>query len=306
MKRYIVLLLILLIPAVSAHAQAPGDCMIDAVLLIDTGGSESVESMEKVKSFAAAVVGNLPMGGVRIGVIGFGQTAQTHLGLSGDGGAVMGAIGGLGVTGDAADFRVALEAGAALLNDARGDVSRAVVLITDGISATTATRRAQTLRSQNIAILDVGIGNGVNARELFNLASSSYYYYGSSNTILQPDIDRLGESISQVTARLCAASAIIGGSVEARTRDDRGYPITLPVSGATVLLLTTDNQTLRSTVTDNNGRYRFYVAPGTYVMQVLLPPGAQFAPSNNGIIPPVTARLGVASTRADTLMEINY
>ncbi|MBK8020165.1 MAG: VWA domain-containing protein [Chloroflexi bacterium] len=290
----------------TALAQASGGCVIDAVLLIDTGGSAAPEDFDRLKAFAAATVGALPMGGVRLGVIGFDQTAQARLGLSGDGGAVAGAIGGLSVTGGAADFRVALEAGQALLAESRPYVTRALVLITDGISATDAYRRGELLRAEQIAIITVGAGGGVNRRELFGLATPSFYYGGEQFTVFQPRIDRLPESVGPLAFSLCSAPAVVGGTVSGRTRDERGYPIILPYQGVTVTLLNPDDEPLATTVTDENGSYRFYVAPGTYALRVELPPGATFAPGNDGYLPLIRARLASINTRGYTLLEINF
>ncbi|MBL8132817.1 MAG: VWA domain-containing protein [Anaerolineae bacterium] len=288
----------------TARAQAPGNCVIDAVLLIDTGGSAAPEDFEQIKAFAAAAVGALPMGGVRLGVIGFDGSAQTRLGLSGDGGAVAGAINSLSVTGGAADFRTGLDAGAALLAEARPYVTRALVLITDGISASDAARRSEFIRADNIAIITVGVGGGINRRELFNLATPSYYYGGEQYTVFQPRLDRLGESVGALAFSLCSAPAVIGGTVSGRTRDERGYQITLPYSGVTVTLLTPQGEPLATTVTDDNGFYRFMVAPGDYTTRVTAPPEAHFTPGSDGTIPLIRARLGVSSTRATTLLQI--
>lgn len=293
------LLAIALLPVASTEAQAPADCVIDAVFLIDRANSFAPEDFEQIKAFAAAAVGSMPMGSVRIGVVGFSGASQTQIGLSGDGGAVSGAIRDLSVADDAADFRVALEAGEAALADARPYVSRALVLITDGFSATDAGRRAQLLRTNGIALVTMGIGSGVSSDELYNLASPGYAVFAEQYATLMNSVGRL-------TGTLCRTSAVIGGTVRARTRDDRGFPITLPASGVPVDLLTEAGEVIRSTTTDTSGTYRFFVAAGRYAVRVHPSGGAVFAPGNDGFVPLIIARLGSVNTRAATLLEINY
>jgi len=278
-------------------AQGPADCRIDAVLLFDRAGSAAPDDFARMKTFATNLVGALPIGGVRIGVIAFDAGQEVRLGLSGDANAVSGAIAGITSSDGAADLFGALEAGAVLLADARPYTTRAVVLITDGFSTRDARQRARELNAEGLSILAFGVGSGVNRYELGNIGLS---YMDSSSTF-----ERAPDYAGAVAQSLCRASAVVGGRVAGRTLlEGQRYTTVLPVQGATVTLLTLDETPIASTRTDANGAYRFYVDDGQFAMRIEAAEGLAFAPGNDGFIPQVFARRGSSSTRAYTLMDV--
>ncbi len=289
-----------LLGTLPSHAQIPSNCVIDAVLLIDSAGSLATDDFEQIKALANGIVASLPMGNARVGVIQFADNAETRIGLTGDAGAVSGAISGMSGIGGAADFRVALDAGEVLLAESRPFVARALVLITDGISATDARDRSAFIRANNIGIVTVGIGTGIARRELFRLASPSY---SDIFAVFPADFQRAPASAGVVSRSICATSAIIGGRVAVRTYDARRYQIILNAADVPVNLYAQDGQLVQSTRTDTSGNYRFYVGAGVYRVQVELAGGATYAPGNDGSVG-VTATPGYVNTRAYTLLQL--
>lgn len=284
--------------AQAVAAQAPANCVIDAVLLIDRGGSAAPEDFAQMQALAQGIAAALPLGGVRLGVIGFDGVATTHSGLSTDLGAVSGAIGAVAGGGGAADFITALDAADAMLAEARPYTTRAALIITDGISARDARERARDLDALGLQVLVFGVGSGVNRRELGNLGLA---YFDSTTTYGQAPA-----YAGQVAAALCRSAAVLGGRVAGRIYNERRQVVRiLPVQGAEVSVLSRDgSQTIASTRTDSSGRYTFYLSGGIYQVRIHQPEGLAFSPGNDGLIPIAYAYQGGANTRGYTLFDV--
>ena len=291
MRTLIALMMAFLIlsPLTATRAQAAqtqgSACNLEVVLLVDSSGSLTAENFETVKTFAAGIANSLPLGddGVRVGVVQFGNDAQTVLDLSADGGAISGALGGLALMGGGSNFVNALQTGQAMLAaESRPYVTRTLVLITDGFSTADAQIAASDIRQADTVILAVGIGGGANSHELYNLAAASYY----ANTVFLTRFDTLGPTIGGLRDGLCRSAALVGGRIAEQQRDIHNKRYYIPAPNVTVTLLDEDMNVIRSTVTDAYGTYQFYVAAGTYNVRVDLPPGASFLPGFDGRIGP--------------------
>ncbi len=282
---------LLLTGATGASAQVAEACMVDVVLAIDHAASLAPETLAEMSAFAGRLAGALPMGTARIGVVGFAGEGVVRLGLSADGGAVAGAVAGLGIAPTAADFRTGLSAAYALLDaEARPNATRAVLLVTDGFSSTDTAARVGAVRpSQPTGVIAVGVGSGVSRRELLSLSIPAFYsYYDSSSpyTLYTTRAAELPGVAGSAAAALCRLVPTIGGSVSGRLpRDSRGVRQVLPVQNAVVTLLNGANEAIASTRTDQNGRYLFYVTPGYgYTIRVEPVPGYPFANGQDGIL----------------------
>jgi hypothetical protein len=293
-----------------AAAGASDACMVDVVLVIDHASSLSPEALGHMSAFAGALAGALPMGTARLGVVGFARTGEVRLGLSGDGGAVGGAVAGLGIAQDAADFREGLSTGYALLDaEARPNAARALVLITDGFSATDTRSLVGRVRpSAPTGLITVGVGAGVSRRELYNLSAPMRYSYNFETpyALFAARSGDLPALAGQVASALCGLVPTIEGRVNARLpRDARGVRQIVAAQNALVSLLNEAGGVIASTRTDANGRYLFYVMPGVlYHVRVEPVPGYPFAPGYDGLIPNQSRGLAQRGTgRSSTLLE---
>jgi von Willebrand factor type A domain/SdrD B-like domain len=303
-KLTILISLFLLLLPLGAQAQDFSYCSVDVELLIDSSASISPENFQRIKDFVGGIAANLPLGGdnVRIGVIQFAGEAQPVIGLTTNAGAISGAVSGLSLLGGASNFVNALQAGqAALEANSRPYVTRALVLITDGFSVIDPQRTASAIRQQQTAILAVGIGGGLAARELYNIASPLYY----ANTVYLTRFDTLGYTVGGLRDGLCNTPGVVGGTISANLHTVRGWGKTYAPEGVTVNLYDTNQNLIRSTVTDAYGHYRFYVGPGTYNLVVVLPEKASFMPTFDGRIGPVRVSVGRRYTSAYTSIRVD-
>lgn len=282
-RRLIPLLMLLLggLYVAPAQAQTSNDCAFDLVMLVDTSASMTPEDFDYLRAFAGSLASALPLNDVRVALAGFSTEAGIATGFTSDAGTLSGSANGLALQGDASDFTVALNTGQEIITGgARPYVPRGIILITDGLSRVDALDIAGRIRGQGTLIFTVGVGRAVARRELFNIASRQSLAFFSDT------FDTLPSRIPNIVSTICSAALRVGGRVQARIKNENGYMISLPAEGVTVTLYDGNTDTpIRSVVTDVYGRYSFAVAPGRYDVHIELPPGAEFVPPYDGVLP---------------------
>ena len=85
---------------------------------------------------------------------------------------------------------------------ARGNVPRIAIMVTDGGSSNPAAaiKAADKLRTENIAVMTVGVGNRVNNLELTNIADKSDYVFNVGN------YDNLDSITDQLINQMCTGN----------------------------------------------------------------------------------------------------
>jgi len=145
-------------------------CRSDVIFALDESSTIKDHPQQPwtlVKEFAQDLVKQLHLSpaGVHAGVIIFADTARVMLTLSGSESAVHEKIASLGIRGGTTNTTDALYQSRQLLSDvgSRNDVSKVIVLITDGNPNPVENERvfeeAQTCRKAGIRVFVVGVGN---------------------------------------------------------------------------------------------------------------------------------------------------
>ncbi|KAL5022346.1 hypothetical protein ScPMuIL_001501 [Solemya velum] len=201
--------------AVSGARRAQSSCLqrADIVFLVDSSGSIGQNNFVKLQTFLKGIISKLDVGTdrVHVGVERFSSyptmvfplsrytsTSQTNQAIDG-----IRYVGGGTNTADA--LRYMREQMFSTQNGARSNVPRIGVVITDGRSSNSrnTVSEADKARMNNIGLIAVGVGSGIDTNELHGVADDP----DNSNTFTVNNFDQLNNVADGILQRACTVRA---------------------------------------------------------------------------------------------------
>lgn len=182
---------------------------IDVVLVIDVSGSMSGARLAAAKSSAIKFINKLNPETDRVGLVSFTDEATILSNLSENLDSLANMVGGLEANGGTA-IDEGLSSGHSIMqNGSRPEAQQVVVLLSDGQSDPEEAREAANqIKSDNITLLTVGVGEGTDQALLSNLASTSIdYLFSSTNQGLRELFDETAQRL--ITGRIVARDVSI-------------------------------------------------------------------------------------------------
>jgi hypothetical protein len=156
-----VLLVAAFVPMETASAQ-DDECIIDLMLVFDGSGSIPPDDFVVMKIFIQQLVNAFEIGpdASRIGMLQFSDTAELYITLSDDADLINAAIDNMTQFGNYTNLARAISLASDQFVQPRGDVPRAMILLTDGLHNLEGDpiREAQTARDAGIEIFGVAVG----------------------------------------------------------------------------------------------------------------------------------------------------
>ncbi|KAK3591361.1 hypothetical protein CHS0354_040323 [Potamilus streckersoni] len=212
----------------------PNSCMqqADLVFLVDSSGSIGQTNFLKMESFLKQIVNNLDVGPnkVHVGLMQFSNypSLEFPLDMYSSRQDVMAGIDKMQYMGGGTNTADAIKYMRSQLfsqnSGARSNVPRIAIVITDGRSANpTATQtEADNARVDNIGIVSIGVGPGVDVNELHNIADQP----ANQNSFTVSNYDQLQTIVGQLIQRAC----MVRSTAPPRTNQQGGTPAPDPCS----------------------------------------------------------------------------
>ena len=165
-----------------------GDGRLDVALVVDRSGSMKTEDIAAAQNAVVSFLGELEPGAAQVSLVAFSSAAEVLTPLTADLQQVVRGVGGLAASG-MTRIDLALQAALAEMTgpDARDDVPRVVVLMTDGQPTTNdegpTKAAANALKGAGIQLYTIGLGEGIDETLLRELASSPDLYFQANSEL---------------------------------------------------------------------------------------------------------------------------
>eukprot|EP01128_Nolandella_sp_AFSM9_P013094 TRINITY_DN99_c0_g2_i1.p1 TRINITY_DN99_c0_g2~~TRINITY_DN99_c0_g2_i1.p1 ORF type:complete len:1219 (+),score=314.40 TRINITY_DN99_c0_g2_i1:17-3673(+) len=175
---------------------------LHVALVIDGSGSISSGDFEKVRSFSKSIVSSYDLdGNTEIGVIQFSNRAEVVSDLSDDEVLLNDRIDRMEQFRSGTRIDIGLQYAGTLLN---GTVAPVVILMTDGKSDTPAKDQADALKAAGVTIIAVGVGSGIDMKELQGIVSEPV----DQNLVSISDFANLNDIVKELVKRSCADAPV--------------------------------------------------------------------------------------------------
>ncbi|CAF0820290.1 unnamed protein product [Brachionus calyciflorus] len=194
----------------------PKDCeqrVLDIVLVVDSSGSIGASNFQLARDALAKMVNDLDISPTKcnVGIVNYSylvESVSSLVGVDQEKRTLINKIKNLPYLDQATATGNALETANVIFNRFRRTLTpRVLVLFTDGFSnvGSDIYRAAQALKNSKVSIYSVGIGNGINRKELEDIAEKPVSTYVK----LLSDYTDLLKSINEITIQTCKVPAFI-------------------------------------------------------------------------------------------------